>query len=199
MPNTSKSSKKGSPVNGAAAAHEVTDAFTPTYLNSVARVAALQKASLDLVAEQTAEWIGCWKKAFSYFPVTTPMFFFELAGQAVQTCVETQKSAIELAVEQAEAVTEIAKERADAYSKITESATAAFQTTVTRSVEAQKKVLEFAAAQNKAVCTATKRQVGAGPAADIVDTFERGTETVIEAQKSMLETASKSFAAAVGA
>ncbi len=196
MPNTSKSSRKAkATTNGAATVkNEVNDFFTPTYLNTVSRVAELQKNSLDVVAEQTTEWIAAWKKAFSYLPVTAPTFFFDMAGQAVQTVVETQKSVIDLAVEQTEAVTEIAKQRAEAYSQIAETATAAFQTTVTRSVEAQKKALEFAAAQNKAFCEATKKQVGNGPAS-VVDTYERGANTLIEAQKSILDAITTPFVA----
>ncbi len=190
MPNTSKSSKKAA--NGAAVS-EASEVFTPLYLNTVNRVAELQKNSLDVVAEQTSEWVGAWKKAFSYLPVTTPTFFFDVIGQAVQTAIETQKSAIDLAVEQTEAVTEIGKQRAEAYSKIAATATAAFQTTVTRSVEAQKKALEFAAQQNKAICEATKKQIGGGPATIIVDTFERGANTLIEAQKSILDATTSPF------
>ena len=191
MPNTSKSSKK---TNGAATkTTEAADVFTPVYLNTVTRVAELQKNSLDVVAEQTTEWIGAWKKAFSFLPVATPTFFFDVVGQAVQTAVETQKSAIDLAVEQTEAVTEIAKQRAEAYAKITETATAAFQTTVNRSVEAQRKALDFAAEQTKSAFAATKKQVGNGPAAVIVDTFERGANTLIEAQKSLLEATTTPF------
>lgn len=197
MPNTSKSSKT-TRVNGAAAA-ETADDFTSYYLNSVNRVAELQKSSLDAVAQQTTEFVAAWKKAAGYFPVPTPTFFFDIFGQAVQTVVETQKSAIDLVVEQSEAVTEIANQRAEAYSKIVDTATAAFQSTVSRSAEAQKKVLDFAAAQTKAVSEATKKQIGNGPAAVIVDTFARGAETVIEAQKSVLNTAAKSFSASVGA
>ena len=52
--------------------NEFADVFTPLYLNSVARMAELQKNSLDVVAEQTTEWIGAWKKAFSFFPVNPP-------------------------------------------------------------------------------------------------------------------------------
>jgi len=196
MPNSSKSSKKAAPGNGSSeVVNQVSDVFAPFYLNSVARVAELQKNSLDVVAEQTSEWIAAWKKAVSYFPVSTPTFFFDIANQAVQTYVETQKGAIDLAVEQAEAVTEIAKERAEAYSKITESATAAFQTTVKRSVEAQKKVLEFAGVQNKAIWEATKKQIGEGPATVIVDSIEQGTNTLIEAQKSILDATTKPFVA----
>jgi hypothetical protein len=195
MPTTTKSSKKA---NGAATTTKTTEAadvFAPFYVNTVNRVAELQKSSLDAVAEQTTEFVAAWKKAASYFPVPTPTFFFDIFGQAVQTAVETQKSAIDLVVEQTEAVTEIAKQRADAYSKIAETATAAFQTTVTRSVAAQKKALEFAAEQNKAVWEATKKQVGNGPASIIADTFERGTQTVIDAQKSLLDATTSPFVA----
>jgi hypothetical protein len=199
MPNPSKSSKKTSPTYGAAASTDFVEAFAPVYLNSVEHVAELQKQCLDTAAEQTAAWTAAWKSVFSSFPVPTPTFFFDIFGQAVQTCVETQKSAIDLVVEQTQSVSEIAKQRAEAYSKITETATAAFQATVTRSVEAQKKVLEFASAQNKAVCAATKKQIGAGPAAAFVDSYERGAETLIEAQKTILENATKPFTAAAGA
>jgi hypothetical protein len=192
MPTSTKSSKKA--VNGAdTTKSEVTDVFAPFYVNTVNRVAELQKSSLDAVAEQTTEFVAAWKKAASYFPVPTPTFFFDVFGQAVQTAVETQKSAIDLAVEQTEAVAEIAKQRANAYSEIAETATEAFKTTVSRSVEAQKKMLEFAAQQNKAVWEATKKQIGNGPAAIIVDTLERGTNTVIEAQKSILDATTTPF------
>ena len=198
MPNTSKSSKKASPANGAAAVTEFVDAFTPLYLNGVERMAELQKNALDLAAEQTNEWVGAWKKAFSFFPVAPPTMIFDIAGQAVQTYVETNKSAIDLAVEQSHAVVKIGQERAEAYSKIAGEATAIFKTSVQRSVEAQKKVLEFAAAQNKVVCETAKKQlapVGA-PATLVVDTFQRGADTLIEAQKSFLDATTQSFAAA---
>jgi hypothetical protein len=198
MPNTSKSSKKASPVNGAASVTEFVDAFTPLYLNGVERMAELQKNALDLAAEPTSEWMDAWKKAFSFLPVTPPTAIFEIAGQAVQTYVKTHKSAIDLAVEQSHAVAKIGQERADAYSKIAGEATTAFRTSVERSVEAQKKVLEFAAQQNKVICETTRKQLAplGGPALQVVDTFQQGAETLIEAQKSFLDATTKSFAIA---
>ena len=62
-------------------------------------------------------------------------------------------------------------------------------------MEAQKKVLEFAGAQNKAICEATRKQIGGGPASVIVDSYETGANTVIEAQKSILEAVTKPFVA----
>ncbi len=196
MPNTSKSSKKDATANGAAVT-EFVDAFTPLYLNGVERMAELQKKSLDLAAEQTAEWINAWKKAFSFFPVTPPTVIFDITGQAVETYVETQKKAIDMVVEQSNSVAKIGQERAEAYSKIAGEATAAFKTSVEQSVQAQKKVLEFAAQQNKAICETAKKQLApiGGPATMIVDTFQQGADTLIEGQKSFLDATTKSFAA----
>ncbi len=200
MPNISKSSKKAAST-AAAAKPEFVDAFAPLYLKSVERVAELQKKSLDIAAEQTADWIGAWKKAFGYFPVTAPTFIFDVACQAVQTAVETQKSAIDLAVDQTKALADITKVRAEAYSKILDGVTGTVQKSVERSVEAQKKVLEFAAEQNKAVFESTKKQLGgaAGPATVIVDSLQRGADALIEAQKSVLNITSKPFVAAAKA
>ena len=143
MPNTSKSSKKAAPA-AAAAKPEFVDAITPLVLSSVERVAELQKKTLDLAAEQTAEFIGAWKKAFSYLPLPPPTFVFDIASQAVQTAIDTQKSAIDLVVEQTKSVADITKVRADAYSQIVDGVTATMKKSVERSVEAQKKVLDFA-------------------------------------------------------
>ena len=192
MPNTTKSSKKTTPT-ATTTGTDVFETFTPVYLNTVERTAELQKNYLDAAAEQTTEFFTACKKAISAYPVPFPTFFFEVAEQAFQSFVETQKSAIDLAVEQNEAVVEIAKERAQAYSKIAGNASAAFQNTISKTVEAQKKALEFAGKQNKTIFEAAKKV--AGPAATIVDTVEGGVNSVIEAQKSFLEATTKPFVA----
>ena len=194
MTSTSKSTKKAA----AGVNPEFVDTFSPLVLNSVERVADLQKKTLETGAEQTAEWIGAWKKAFSYFPLVPPAFLFDVTGQALQTALETQKSAIDQVVEQTHAATGVAKVRAEAYSKIAEGVTTTIQKSVARSLEAQKTILEFAGEQNTAVLESTKKQFGAaaGPATVIVDTFQRGANAVIEAQKSFLNIASQPFATA---
>jgi hypothetical protein len=196
MPNTSKSSKKAAPAAAAKKA-EFVDTVTPLVLSSVERVAELQKKTLDLAAEQTAEFITAWKKAFSYSPVTPPAFIFDVASQAVQTAIDTQKGAIDLVVEQTKSVADIAKVRVDAYSQIVDGVTATVKKSVERTVEAQKKVLEFASEQNSAAFVAARKQLGAAaePASVIVDTFQRGAEAVIEAQKSILNIAAQPFTA----
>ena len=191
MPNTSKSSKHAGPAKATAPKSQVNDPFSPVILNSVERVAELQKQTLDMAAEQTAAWLGAWKQAFSLFPVTPPAFIFEVAGQAVQTAIATQKSAIDQVVEQTKSAAGINKVRAEAYSKIAEEVTTNIQKSIGRSVEAQMKVLEFASEQSKTIADATKKQLGTvgAPAAVVVDSFQRGADAVIEAQKSALNMA----------
>jgi hypothetical protein len=190
MPTTSKSSKKAKPTP-VAASPEFVDIFSPAVINTVESIADLQKKTLDAAAGQTAEWIGAWKKAFTYLPVPAPTFFFDAAVQAVQTVTETQKSAIDLVVEQTKSTVDIAKVRGEAYTKIASGVTSAVRNSIARSAEAQKQVLEFAGEQNKAFCETTKKQLGAaaGPATAVVDTFQRGTDAVIEAHKSFLDMA----------
>lgn len=130
MPNTSKSSKKVSSAKEFNPTREVAETLTPVYLKGVQRVADLQKKSLDVAAEQAGEWIAVYKKAFGYLPVAAPTFFFDLAGQVVETVVDTQKNAIDLFVEQSEAVAETVNERAEANNKVAEGVVAAVQATV---------------------------------------------------------------------
>jgi hypothetical protein len=56
-------------------------------------------------------------------------------------------------------------------------------------------MLAFASAQTKAGVDSAKKQLGtaAGPATAILDTFQLGADTMIEAQKSFLNFASQPF------
>ncbi|HEX8817294.1 MAG TPA: hypothetical protein VF753_17505 [Terriglobales bacterium] len=196
MPNTSKSSKKAS---SGAAKTEFVDFSTPLYRSSVACVAELQKNSLDAAAEQASEWVAAGKKACGNLPVAAPTFFFDMFGLTMRTIVETQKNMIDLAVEQSQSMSAIAKQRTGEYSKITEGVANTFRATVARSVETQKKALEFAGAQSKAFCETTRKQMGNGPASAMVESFEQGTNTMIEAQESILSAITKPFAVAANA
>jgi hypothetical protein len=199
MPNTSKSSKKVSSAKEFNPAREVAETLTPVYLKSVQRVADLQKKSLDVASEQASDWIAAYKKAFSYLPVAAPTFFFDLAEQVVDNVVDTQKNVIDLFVQQSEAVSATVNDRAEAYSKVAEGVTAAVQASVVRSVEAQQKALSFAAEQSSAFYKNAKNQFGGEPLSAVVDSVERGTKAILEAQKSLIDVAAKPFVAAANA
>lgn len=179
--------------NAAAMRSELTDVITPYCMDSISRAGELQKNAVTLAAEQAGDWIGACKDVLSHFPMSPPSLFFDLAAQAVQMSAETQKSAVDFVVQQTEMMTDMAKERNQAYSQVAESATSAFAATMTRSVEAQKRVLESASQQNKAIFAATRRKVGNGPGSALVDSFERGADTMVKAQKSILEATAQPF------
>ena len=193
MPNTSKSSKKVSSAKAFNPAREVAEALTPVYLKGIQRGADLQKKSLDVAAEQANDWIAVYKKAFSYLPVAAPTFFFDLAEQLVENVVDTQKNVIDLFVEQSEASASTVNERAGAYNKVAEAVAAAAQASVARSVEAQQKALSFAAEQSSAFYKNAKNQFGVKPVAAVIDTVERGTKAMLEAQKSLIDVVAKPF------
>ena len=181
--------------NASAVKAEFADVIIP-FMNGLSRAAEFQKNAVSVAAEQTGEWIGACKDVMNHFPMSPPRMFFDLAAQAVQISVETQKSAVDFVVEQTEAMAEIAKDRAETYSKVAASASSAFQATVMRSVEAQKRVLESASEQNKAIFAATRRRMGDGPSSVLVDSFERGADTIVRTQKSILEATTQPFTGA---
>ena len=92
----------------------------------------------------------------------------------------------------------INKTRAKAYGEIADSVTGMFQQSVERSVEAQKKVLDYASTQSKTAFEGAKKQLApaGAPVAAVMDSFQRGTETFIETQKAALEIATKPFKSA---
>jgi hypothetical protein len=88
-------------------------------------------------------------------------------------------------------VAEMTRERVTEAGKANESASAYVQQAVERAVGVQKKALDHTAAHTKAVFDAFRSQFGiAGTPADAaVDSFHKGIDTVIDAQKELLDIA----------
>jgi len=169
---------------------DFTESFLPMYTKSVERLAELQKKTLEMTAEQNAEWMHAWKKAARFAPENPGMFMFELAGQMFDRFVETQKGMIEMAVEQTHNAADVAKDRGKSMGKTAEGMTGMFQQVMEQSVAAQKKALDFFAEQQKMAYETAKRQFrfAGNPAAEA---FQCGLDALIETQKSMLDMASK--------
>lgn len=176
---------------------EVLEDFIPLYTKNVERLAELQKKSLEIAAEQNAEFIDTCKKAFNFVPETPGLFFFDLLGRTFESVVETQKNAIDLVVEQSHAVTALAQKRDGSATKVTEGVTALFQQTVEQSVAAQKKALDYYSQQHKNAYETAKKQFHiTNPAAEA---FQTGMDVLIETQKTMLDLASKPLKRATAA
>ncbi len=184
--------------NGSAKKNEVVEAFIPTYTKNVERLAELQKKSLDLAAEQNAEFIAACKKAFTHIPEASGLFPLDLVGQTFERFVETQKGAIDLAVEQSHVVAGLAQERSGSAFKVAESVTGLFKQSIEQCVAAQKKALDSYGEQHKKACETAKKQfkIANTPGAEV---FQTGIDALIETQKTLLDIVSTPFKTIVAA
>lgn len=170
---------------------EVLENFVPLYMKGIEVIAELQKKSLEIAAQQKAEWVGAGKKAVSrYIPVAQVNPMFDLAAQAFDAVLEGQKEAIDLVLEQNQTVAGFAQEGLESVSKLTGGLTALFQKSVEYSVAMQKKSLEFAAEQNKVMYETAARQFG-GFAGTPVESLQRGLDALVETQKKVLDFATQ--------
>jgi hypothetical protein len=94
------------------------------------------------------------------------------------------------------ALADLAKERAASVAEAFENAPALVKQTVEQSIAAQKKALDYSAAQTKAAFNSAKENFGiAGtPAEAVAQSVQRGVDSLIESQKELLDLAAKPFA-----
>lgn len=181
---------KGTHKAAAAETVDTLEDFVPLYVKGIEVIAELQKKSLEIAAQQNAEWAAAGKKAVGRFlPSAQVNPVFDLAAQAFDTVLEGQKDAIDLALEQNQTVAAFAREGVESLSRLTNGVTELFQKSVEYSVAVQKKGLEFAAEQNKAIYETAKRQFGISGSP--VETFQRSLDALMETQKKVLDIAAQ--------
>jgi len=168
---------------------EFRDNLAAVILHGFERVAEIQKHTIDLAVQHNAEMIDVLKKAADKMPGAPRLPMLELAAGAVSRYAETQKSVIDYFIEQSKVWTDTFKDRDSVAKSSTETVTNAAKQAVEKSFAVQKKALENTAAQTKAVVDAAKNQFGfTGKQAEVMtDTFQRGVDTIVEAQKELLD------------
>ena len=159
------------------------------FLHGMERIAEMQKQWIDVALQHNAETVEFFKKASSKVPGLPRLPVLDLASGAMKGYADTQKATIDFAVEQGRVWSNSLKDRAATVRKSTESSTNVAKETMERSFQVQKKALEHTAAQTKALVDATRRQFGiTGSQADaLAETFERSVDTVVDAQKELLD------------
>jgi len=128
--------------------------FASLFIKGVERAAELQKTSLDDAAKLNAEAIAAFKKTPQAVPAVPEVF--ELAGQAFEGYIATQKSVIDQIVKQTAALVGSAKDRGESAQKVAADFTKTIQQSIERTVEVQKKALDLVAREAKG-STASKR------------------------------------------
>ena len=161
------------------------------YLRGMERIAEIQKQFIDLAVQHNKETVEMLKKAAAKMPGAPRLPMFDLAQGAVNRYADIEKSAVDLFVEQSRIWTDAFKDRTGTVKKSGDSATHAVKQAMESSFAVQKKALEHTAAQTKAVMDAARNQFGfSGTQAEaMTDTFRRGVDTIVEAQKELLNIA----------
>ena len=182
----------------AAAGTEVLENFAPLYSKGIEVIAEMQKKTLEMAAQQNAELAAASKHALTRFlPASQVNPVFDLAAQAFDGLLEGHKRAIDLVLEQNQAAVGLAKGSIGSVTKLTKGLTALFQESVQRTVAVQKKALDFAAEQNKAVCNTAARQFGLSGSP--METLQRSLDVLMETQKKVLDIATQPLKAKTSA
>jgi hypothetical protein len=124
--------------------------FTNLFLKGVEQAAELQKKSLEAALQQNAEAIATYKKGAQSASTSTLPSVFDLAGKALESYIEAQKSVIDQLVQQTTALVESTKGSSVSAQKVAETFTKNIEQSIERTVEVQKKALELAVQQAKA-------------------------------------------------
>jgi len=158
------------------------------YLRGVERVAGVQKQLIDLAVQQNKEMGDLLKKAAARLPGAPRIPMFDLAYGAVSRFADVQKASVDFLVDQNRIWMDAYKDRTGTARKTGESASHAVKQVMESSFAVQKKALEHTAAHTKAVVDAARNQFGiSGTQADaMTDSFRRGVDTIVEAQKELL-------------
>jgi hypothetical protein len=122
--------------------------FASLFIKGVERAAELQKKSLDDAARQNAETIAAFKKGPQSVPSAPALY--DLAGQAFEGYIETQKSVIDQIVKQTAALVESAKDSGKSAQKVAADFTKTVQQSIEHVVEVQKKALDLVTQEAKA-------------------------------------------------
>ena len=163
--------------SGAAAAGAQIDSFFAEYAKSVGtgfeRLLEFRRQALDAAVQQNREWVTAWQKGT------------DLALEGFRQGAQIQKGLFEVAAARGRAVSGLAAESGESIGKAVAGATAVLETAAAYATSAQKQAVKFAVAQSGTVYDAAKQQLDASSSA-AADTFKRGVDTIIKAQRTVL-------------
>lgn len=167
---------------------EIRDEAATLFLRGVERIAEVEKQLLDTAVQHNKEMLEVMKKAATKVPGMPRLPMLDFVYGAMNRYVDVQKSVVDLMVEQNRIWTDALTDRTGTVKKSGESATRAVKQAMEGSFAVQKKALEHTAAHTKAVMDAARDQFGlSGTQTDVMtDTFRRGVDTIVEAQKELL-------------
>jgi len=172
--------------------------YLSLYHKGLERMVEAGKITLNMSAQQNNDVLAAIKKALKGTQLDSSGL--DLAGQAFEGYIAIQKNMLDMALEQSASIISAIGECVADSSKAKSELANIMQLTMDRSINAQNKVVDFASRQSKAVNENLKSQAGiAGTPVEVMtDSLQRGFDTVVSAQKEILNIAAKPLKAAVG-
>ncbi|MGE3405021.1 MAG: hypothetical protein AB7K63_20710 [Vicinamibacterales bacterium] len=149
------------------------DAFFAEYVKGIQTVVDAGRQAVDKAAAQNGEAVTALKSGLTQFE------------DAWQKSAQAQQAVSAVMVERVQTVSRLVTENVESVAKTLTGLASALQVPATLVASAQKQATEFVAAQKSALDAATQQVETSSKAA--LETFHRGVETVIEAQKSALK------------
>lgn len=168
---------------------QVGEKIVSHFANGVDRLAEAQKKWIDLAVQHELETLDLWKEMAQKWPSVPRIPMLDLIANNLERFAEVGKNAIDFVVEQNKSVVGLVKEGSTTFDSSKDTATNLLQQTMEHTVATQKKFLDQSANQTKAVFDATRQQFGftGSQAEAAADSFHRGVDTIVEAQKDLLD------------
>lgn len=170
---------------------EFIENFAMLYKKGVECVAELQNRTLDCAVQHNKETAELWKQMFDKLPWAPRMNLFEGFAGTLDRYAEVQKAAINLAVDQARLLAEIVKERTATAGKTADTISKYAQQSFERSMTVQKKMAEAAVAETKSAFENARERFTVPGGEFVAESIRKSVDTVLDAQKELLETASR--------
>jgi hypothetical protein len=168
----------------------IRETFATLYTKNVERMADIQKRSIDIAVQQNKEALGLWKQLSERLPWAPPLKGFEETATTLERLAGTQKTALDMMVENTRAFVEMVKERAAATEKTTHSVLNFAKQSFDRTVDAHKKAVDIAVNESKSAIENAREHFDFPGTAALAESIQHGVDSIVEAQKELLETIS---------
>jgi hypothetical protein len=169
---------------------EFMDNVAALYKKGVECVADLENRAIDCALQHNKETLELWKQMAEKLPWAPRLSLFQGFAEPMDRFAEVQKAAIHLAVDETRLFLEMVKERTASANKTADTMSKFAQQNFERSVAAQRKVAEATVAGTKSAFENARERFTVPGGEAISESIRQSIDTVIDAQKELLETVS---------
>jgi hypothetical protein len=173
---------------------EIVDNSAMLYKKGVECMAEIQSRAVECAVQHNKETIALWKQLAEKLPWMPRANMFDNLAGTMDRVAEAQKTTIKLAVDQTRVFVDMVKERTAAARKTADAMSKFAQQSFEQSVAAQKKVTEATVAETRSAFENVRERFVVPGGEAVAESFRKSVDTILDAQKELLETASSRWA-----